>query len=129
MVGLQRSNVHSLVALAAVTAFAAALMAPHLPCHWLALAVIVNHYFWTMRSAPFLLIALMPCVTSHAGESMAVTAAVLMLTCSYTLYFAAFEMVYERPRVVCQVAASAATSAAASINPMCPDSVDAVDTI
>jgi len=128
MVGLQRSNVHSIAALAAVTAFAAALMAPHLPCHWLALAVIALHYFWPMRSAPFLLIALMPCVTSHAGESMAVTASVLMMTCSYVLYFAAFEMVYERPRVVCQVAASA-TSAAASTNPMCLDREPAASTI
>ena len=129
MVRLKRSNVHSLAALAAVTALAAALMAPHLPCHWLALAVIVLHYFWPMRSAPFLLIALMPCVTSRAGESMAITASVLMLTCSYALYFAAFEMVYERPRVVCQVPTGAATSAATSTNPMCPDRVDAAATI
>ena len=129
MVRLKRSNVHSLAALAAVTAFAAALMAPHLPCPWLVLAVIALHYFWPMRSAPFLLIALVPCITSRAGESMAVTASVLMLTCSYALYFAAFEMVYERPRVVCQVAASGATSGAASINPMRPDRADAVGTI
>ena len=118
MVRLKRSNVHSLAALAAVTALAAALMAPHLPCHWLTLAVIVMHYFWPMRSAPFLLIALMPCITRHVGESMAVTASVLMMTCSYALYFAAFEMVYERPHVSCRVTASNAAGAAASTNPM-----------
>jgi hypothetical protein len=140
MVRLKRSNVHSLAALAAVTAFAAALMAPHLPCHWLALAVIVLHYVWPMRSAPFLLIALMPCITSRAGESMAITASVLMMTCSYALYFAAYELaagshsLFLNSRLVvpsepCQVAASGATSGAASINPMRPDRVDAVGTI
>jgi hypothetical protein len=116
MVRLKRSNVHRLAALAAVTAFAATLMAPQLPYHWLALAVIVLHYFWPMRSAPFLLIALVPCIAGRADESMAVTASVLMMACSYVLYFAAFELVYERPHVVCQVAASAA----ASVNPMDP---------
>tara|TARA_B110001450_G_C17298605_1_gene350510 strand:+ start:10 stop:408 length:399 start_codon:yes stop_codon:yes gene_type:complete len=124
MIRLKRSNVHNLAALAAVTAFVAALMAPQLPCHWLTLAVIVTHYYLPIRSAPFLLIALMPCITRHVGESVAVNGSVLVMTCSYALYFAALEMVYEHPHVSYRVTASAAGSANAAgaavrVNPMC----------
>ncbi len=111
MIRLKRSNVHSLAKLAAVTALIATLMAPQLACHWLALGVIVMHYFWPTRTAPFLLVALMPEVTSYAGTSTIIDASIIVLNVSYVLYFTAYELLYERPHVSCRVATT-------SINPL-----------